>query len=349
MSSSPVSDRSGRKLMIASDPEVIAPVSALLSAGAVDAVVAAVFVAAAIAPDVLLGPVQILLGGAGMGLRAVDGRTRQPGKGTARPRGFLPSDVVPLAAEVGVPTLVPALAATLALTSTTPLSRALAPAIAVAGPRSKLRAEVLERIARRGPAAMSDDPIAGELVAAAGRVAGGILTGLDLREVRPEVVPLDASRSVLAVPWQIEASASRLSPTSTRLVAALDDRGRVAMACYESATLAAAAAGFDAGGLLMIPALDLAAPRSAVPVLRGETRVRPGTARPAPAPMAILQQGGAPDAIFGARSWDTFDALAEAIEGGVPIEIAVRNLPNTSGTERPIGLVRSSRSIRPLQ
>ena len=81
---------------VASAPEVEAAAEELLGKGnAVDAVVAGVFAAAAISPGVLLGPVQILVGGAGAGLLAIDGRVRQPGIGAPRPRGFTTGDDIP--------------------------------------------------------------------------------------------------------------------------------------------------------------------------------------------------------------------------------------------------------------
>ena len=73
----------------ASDPRVAEAMESLLpKANAVDLVIGGVFAAAALEPSVLLGPVQVLLGGVGSGLRAIDGRTRQPGLGAPRPRGF---------------------------------------------------------------------------------------------------------------------------------------------------------------------------------------------------------------------------------------------------------------------
>ena len=99
-------------LVLGSDLEVAEVGRALLSRGnAVDSVAGAVFAAGALYPSVLLGPVQLLLGGAGAGLRAIDGRPRQPGLGNPRPRGFLPSEAVPPAARVGVPALPAALLA----------------------------------------------------------------------------------------------------------------------------------------------------------------------------------------------------------------------------------------------
>ena len=64
------------KSAVAASEGLVADASgALLGKGgnAVDAVVSGVFAAAGAAPGVLLGPVQILWGGAGLGLRAVDG------------------------------------------------------------------------------------------------------------------------------------------------------------------------------------------------------------------------------------------------------------------------------------
>ena len=59
---------------VASSPEIEATAEEVLRKGnALDAVVAGVFAAAALAPGVLLGPVQILLGGAGAGFLAIDG------------------------------------------------------------------------------------------------------------------------------------------------------------------------------------------------------------------------------------------------------------------------------------
>ena len=53
-------------------------------------------------PGVLLSPLSILLMGFGA-KRAVDGRVRQPGLGTSRPRGFRAEEEIPGAARVGVP------------------------------------------------------------------------------------------------------------------------------------------------------------------------------------------------------------------------------------------------------
>jgi gamma-glutamyltranspeptidase len=178
-----------RALAVASDPVAAAAATELLVRGnAVDAIVAGVLAAAGEHPGVLLGPVQILVGGPGVGLRAIDGRVRQPGKGVARPRGFLPEDTIPRAARVGVPALPAALAAALASfgksTSWQVASHGLDRASAVPA-----RKAVLARLAQRGPSALADDQIAGDLIAAVGRHAGGVVSLQDLEELRPTLDP----------------------------------------------------------------------------------------------------------------------------------------------------------------
>jgi gamma-glutamyltranspeptidase/glutathione hydrolase len=274
-----------RALATASEGSAAEVASAVLSKGnAVDAVVAAVFAAAAAAPDVLLGPVQMLYGGAGLGLRAVDGRVRQPGKGAPRPRGFTADQVVAAAARVGVPTLPAALAAALASSGSLTLTQALAPAVSMA---RGARKDLLRRIAQRGPSAIGAEAVASELVAACGRVAGGLVTRDDLDAPLPAIVPAreanltGAAGRAAFVPWREGAMLGKkdepaIAGTHTHVVAAIDHRGLVALACYERA-----------GEGIPLEALDLVAPFAASPVLRGRPRVRPGTPVPAAAPIAL--------------------------------------------------------------
>lgn len=264
-----------------------AAVATLGKGNAVDAVVAGVFAAAAAAPSVLFGPVQILFGGAGLGLRAVDGRVRQPGKGAPRPRGFTADQAVPPAARVGVPALPAALAAAIASSGAMTLAQVMAPAVAQAsGPRKDL----LRQIAQRGPAVLSAEAIASEIVAVCGRIAGGLVTRDDLEAVLPAIVPTQelalrgAARRAAFIPWRESAihtardGSPSLPGAYTHVVAAVDHRGLVAVACYERR---------DDG--IAIEPLGLVAPFTASPVLRGQTRVRPGTPTPAAAPIALVR------------------------------------------------------------
>src|SRR5687768_11026845 len=171
---------------VASGPEIEAAAEDLLGKGnAVDAVVAGVFAACAASPGVLLGPVQILVGGAGAGLLAIDGRVRQPGMGAPRPRGFVSDEEIPEAARVGAPWLPAALSVAIATAGSATFAQVLAPAIAAA--KGSPRKDILSRIASRGPRAIEERPLGQELVALAGRPSGGLLTSDDLSSPRPTV------------------------------------------------------------------------------------------------------------------------------------------------------------------
>jgi hypothetical protein len=277
---------------------------------AVDAVVAGVLMAAAESPGVLLGPVQLLAGGAGAGLIAVDGRVRQPGLGAPRPRGFLATEPVPDAARVGVPFLPAALTTALATLGSGTMLRAAGPALAWARTRSPERAGVLEAIARRGAPALAEEGVGGELTAAAGRPARGLLTPEDLAGILPAVARCDertlGPAGILAVPWRGEAP---LDGTNLHVVAAADARGMVAIACYEVPTEG-----------VPVPALGLVAPRLAAPVLRGQPRVAPGEPRPTAASIALRASRGVVDLALGVAaatdsepSLDGLIALLDAV------------------------------------
>jgi hypothetical protein len=295
-----------RKAASASETHVAhAARDGLIRGNAVDAVVTGVLVAAADAPGVLLGPLQMLVGGAGAGLIAVDGRVRQPGRGAPRPRGFLVGEVIPEAARVGVPALPAALATALASHGTRSLLRAAAPAIEWVRTRSAERAALLELIARRGAPAMAEDSVAVELTAIAGRGAQGLLTAADLAEVRPALVRCPeralGPSGVLTVPWSGSAGSDG---KCTHVVAAADGRGLVAVACYEVPTEGIA-----------VPALGLVAPFAAAPVLRGRPRIAPDEPRPSSAPIALRARKGIVDlAIAIATATNGQDALASLLE-----------------------------------
>lgn len=302
----------------ASAPEVEAAAEDLLGKGnAVDAVVAGVFAACAISPGVLLGPVQILVGGAGAGLLAVDGRVRQPGIGAPRPRGFMRAEEIPDAARVGVPWLPAALSVAIATMGSATFNRVCSPAVLLA--KGTPRAEVLSRIAQRGPRALEERPLGIELLASAGRPSGGLLTTDDLSSPRPDVqkaatTPLahasPSPRSLFTVPWaNVENGrpalpAHAVDVARVRAVAAIDRNATFAIACWEEAV--------DG---LVIPELGLRAPFLAEPVRRGQTRVSPGTTRPSAGPMALVGSATTPEVAFCAfGAADAYDVLGQAID-----------------------------------
>jgi gamma-glutamyltranspeptidase/glutathione hydrolase len=335
-----------QRAAVASSPEVEAAAEELLRKGnALDAVIAGVFAACALSPGVLLGPVQILIGGGGSGLRALDGRVRQPGVGAPRPRGFRDDEEIPDAARVGVPWLPATMSVAVATAGTATFAAVMAPALALA--KGSPRHDVLAKIAQRGPRAIEERPLSAELLALAGRTAGGLLTSDDLSSQRPEVHPAArhalratggarvpgppsrkgpsstrarpplggeasdgaTSRVIITLPWSHEEGGTPVPPAglvalgTARAVLAVDRNGSFAIACWDE--------GIDG---LAIGELGLRAPFFAEPVRRGETRVRPGDARAAAAPIALIGTDEGPTyglASFGAG--DANDVLAGAI------------------------------------
>jgi hypothetical protein len=299
---------------------------ALARGNAVDAVVAGVLAAAAEVPSVLLGPAQLIVGGAGSGLLAFDGRLRQPGRGVPRPRGFLGGEPVPDAARIAVPTLPATLAAAIATAGTWSLLRACSYALARAKARSSERASTLETLAHRGAPALSSGDIASELLAAGGRASRGLLTAHDLASIRPELVRCDEpgldSNGILMVPWLDD---EPLDASATQLVAAADARGLVAVACYEAP---------DDG--LAIPALGIVAPKAAQPVMRGQARVAPGVPLIVSAPMALRARGGSVDLAIG---------LAALPEAQGLLGIVVAKLARNATITEAFAAVRGGRPV----
>jgi gamma-glutamyltranspeptidase/glutathione hydrolase len=308
---------------VASSPDVEAVAEELLKRGnAIDAVVAGVFAACAASPSVLLGPVQILMGGAGAGLHAIDGRVRQPGIGAPRPRGFQQGEAVPDAARVGVPWLPAALASAMAAAGTATFAQVTAPAVALA--KGTPREAVLARFAQRGARALEERPLGAELLALAGRPSGGLLTADDLASARPEVSPATKieieraktstgalGRVVVTLPWAHVEGRAPVPPSSpvdagwARAVVAVDRHGSFAAACWDESPEG-----------LTIGELGLRAPFFAEPVMRGATRIRPGEPRPAAAPVAFVGTSAGPEVAFAAfGAGDAYDVLRGAVEG----------------------------------
>jgi gamma-glutamyltranspeptidase/glutathione hydrolase len=332
-------ERTLRRAAAASESHVAqAARDALTRGNAMDAVVAGVLIAAAESPGVLLGPVQLLVGGAGAGLIAIDGRVRQPGLGAPRPRGFLASEAVPDAARVGVPALPGALATALASLGTLSLRRAARPAIEWARARSPERAQLIEAFARRGAPALAEDAVAGELTATAGRSARGLLTAEDLAAVRPDVVRCaDDSlgpSGILGVPWR---GGEALDASFTHVVAAADGRGMVAVACYEVP--------FDG---VAVSALGIIAPRTAAPVLRGQMRVVPGKPRAAASPIALRAHRGIVNLAIGvATAQDAEDSL-DALVAALATAVVIGETMNGVKSGRPVGVLCTPDAVRVL-
>jgi gamma-glutamyltranspeptidase/glutathione hydrolase len=331
----------GRRVAAASESHVAQAAREVLAKGnAIDAVVAGVLMAAAESPSVLLGPVQLLAGGGGAGLVAIDGRVRQPGLGAPRPRGFLPDEPVPEAAYFGVPALAAALAAALGTLGSVSALRVAGPALAAARSRSPERAGVIEAIARRGAPALAEDAIAGELTAAGGRAARGLLTPEDLAAVRPVLSRCDerslGPSGILRAPWRGEESGAP-DGSMSHVIAAVDGRGLVAIACYE-ATIEG----------VPVPALGLIAPRAAAPVLRGTPRIAPGDPRPAAAPIVLRSVRGITELALGVAIAADAEALLASVLESVDAVPAFIEALRSASSGRCVAIATTRETARVL-
>ena len=160
-----------------------------------------------------------------------------------------------------------------------------------------------------------------ELLAAAGRPSGGLLTPDDLASPRPGVqkassVTFDAAagsarlRRVVLLPWANIEDAAPAPPVANVDVA----RSRAVVAVDRNATFAIAVWDEATDGI-MVEELGLRAPFYAEPVRRGQTRVKPGDPRAAAAAVALVG-GDAPEVAFAAfGASDAYDVVAGAIRG----------------------------------
>src|SRR5262249_43297408 len=150
----------------------------------------------------------------------------------------------------------------------------MAPSIRLA--KGTPRADLLGRIASRGPRAIEERPLGGELLAVAGRPSGGLLTSDDLSSPRPDVqkapqIEGRGEKVLVTFPWTRTEEGRPAAPAHdvdvgrVRAVAAVDRNATFAVACWDEAT----------DGISM-PDIGLRAPFFAEPVRRGQTRVRPG-------------------------------------------------------------------------
>jgi len=270
-----------RAYALASDPAVEEAARAELfsSKSAVAAVVAGYFAAAGAKPGVLLAPLTLLVAGVGVGGRVFDGRLRQPGLGAKRPRGLLPGQGVTTAARLALPTTVATLSVALAYDrarTVTAVARVGVRAASEVGARERSR--VLERVSQVGAVALAEARFVQPLLHVAGVAEGGLLTPADF--AAPEDVSTDAAirrvrgEPTLEAPWAGDRSSG---PESVGHAAcAVDQRGVFAALCFREILAGIA-----------LDELELTAAFGAVPVRRGEPRVRPGERLPAPAPVTI--------------------------------------------------------------
>jgi hypothetical protein len=294
---------SRRFAAVSNDPvaEQVAGECLLGGSSALVAVLAGFFGSAGANAGVLLGPLSILVAGVGSGVRAFDGRLRQPGLGVKRPRGFREADPVPDAAYVAVPGAVAAVAVAQAYDEERSFSAVIKHGIQRAQRAgAEARAELLKVIRGMGAGAFGDPAFVRPLLHVAGASEGGLLTPTDFAAVPHDIdVPAttdSTDSSWFEVPWAHECESTREAMPnkqtgSQMVVLAFDARGVAAGISYQRTK--------DGVG---IDTMELEAPRSAVPVLRGITRVAPGERIPCAASMALCFDSGRPVEIVASPS-----------------------------------------------
>jgi hypothetical protein len=301
-----------RSIAIADDPVAAEAAEDILLGGgsALGAVAAGFFAAAGAHSGVLLSPMTLIAAGGGLGARAFDGRCRQPGLGTKRPRGFRDDDEIPAAARVAVPAAVTAVVIALAYDEQARVGRLLKPAIRRARDSgADARAEILERVRSVGAGAVGEASFSRALLHVAGESGGGVLTSTDLRSIEnvdsaARITERDGARWVTA-PWADDVPDTVSEELGTgHAICAIDVRGLFAVLSYRRVREG-----------VLIDEMELDAPPIATPVLRGVTRVAPGSSIPSPAPIAIrIDAGGLPLEVIAAPSAarPTAEALANA-------------------------------------
>jgi len=274
-----------RALAISNDPLAEEAAQAQLAQGgsAVGAVLAGFFAAAGGYSGVLLSPLTVLVAGIGTGGRAFDGRLRQPGLGTKRPRGFLPDEAIPVAARVAVPAGVAAAAVANAYDGSKSLGSLVKHGILRAERAgADGRVDVLSRVRSVGQTALSEQAFTRPFLRLAGPSEGGLITPADFGSIS-DIDHVASTRHVagsdfLEPPWA-EGWANEPLPAELGIgavVCAVDVRGVFAAAAY-----------FRPSDGLELDDLALLAPLVAVPTQRGIPRQTPGSALPAPAPIAV--------------------------------------------------------------
>jgi len=260
----------------------------LAGSSAVNAVLTGFFTACGAHAGVLLGPLSILVAGVGSGVRAFDGRLRQPGLGTKRPRGFTADEEIPVGARVAVPQSIAAAVVAHAYDRGGPIAEVIKRGIRQAKQvGSEVRADVLQSIRSQGAKALSSTGFARPLLHVAGVSEGGLVTSADLNAVFDldvSAAAVTAAPDWMQAPWSGDSHVlGSLEGALTMVLVAVDIRGVFAGAAYS----------WTSNGIA-IEELDLEAPASAMPVMRGVTRIAPGCPIPSPVPIAIQITAGCP-------------------------------------------------------
>ncbi|MCH2110966.1 MAG: hypothetical protein MK135_16735, partial [Polyangiaceae bacterium] len=212
----------------------------------------------------------VLTGGLGVGTRVFDGRARQPGRESKRPRGLPPGAPVPAAARAAFPGSLAATGLSCAYTGGASLLACVRPAIPLAKAAGELgRAQLLEEIAQRGHLALSEGATRRSLLAEFGAVEGGIFGAGDLLPIPAmDCAPIETEDDFRPA-WYSDSvrTAEGLGPMHS--IVAVDMSGLFAGISFYKMT----------EGVLW-PSFGVTLPAHALPVFRGMERTPPGSVLP---------------------------------------------------------------------
>ncbi len=290
----------------ATEPEAEEAARAYLAAGgdATGAAVSGFFAGAGASAAVLLGPAALLVGRVGVGVRAFDGRPREPGLGLRRRRAAVAAGLPPPeASRVVTPAALTALFVACRYADGATPAKVVAAGLSTARRAGcERRAAALEVVSRVGAAALAEPPLQSVLLHRAGPPEGGALTADDLRAVAEIDFPAGAAGSGLwQPPWQPEGA----SPAAEALTV-VDRQGGVAVLCYGSAA-----------EQLVLEELELGLPLLGAAPARGTARTPPGTPIRWGSPMYLRLEGREEPAegqvrllsgVVGARAQPTLEA-----------------------------------------
>lgn len=256
-----------RFAVLANDPDAFEVADKTLHAGgsALTAALTGFFFAAGKDPAILFSPLSILVGGVGAGVFAYDGRTRQPGLGGKRPRGFVADAEVSDAARASVPASVVAAAIAVAFHPGTTLLPCVRAGVVSAKSHGALgRVQLLEKVASLGATVLSDPPIRKAFLTQFGPLEQGLISSQDLSSPEGINLPAQQVEGGWQLPWNRNLEVQ--DQGSVQAIVAADARGLLVALCYGGAT----------AGLTLSP-YQVTIPSNAMPVMRGVPRLAPGT------------------------------------------------------------------------
>lgn len=256
-----------RYALLATDDEAQEVGMAALASGAsaLGSALCAYFYWAGRDRDLLFAPLSLLVGGVGSGVFAYDGRCRQPGKGAKRPRGFVSAEDIVPPAYASVPGSLAAIALAIAFHPGTTLTPCVKSGVQAAkGDGALKRALLLEMIGSRGATTLQSGSVKKSFLATFGPIEGGGVTNDDLSP--PEHVNLPARESLEG--WKLPWCAADDDEPIGRLhsIVAVDGRGLTVALSLERPHRP-----------LSLEDFEVAVPALAQPVMRGVSRVSPGS------------------------------------------------------------------------